>query len=260
MNPMRTLLTVALLSLLPLGARAADPAAVVAAKRKLADAVNTSDPKSLQEARAAFVALSAAEPANADLHTWAALATWRVVPRLQDDDQKRALAIGEDGLAHCEQALKADPKHAMALGLKGALQGMLIGLKPAMMMAWGMESGANLRRAMELAPGEPRLKLLSAIGTFHTPVAFGGGAKKAMPEIDEAITLFERAATPDSTAPDWGREDAWTWKGVAHQRLGENTAARDAFRRALELNPSTAWVKHVLLPGIEAEIAKGGGS
>lgn len=240
----------------PSGAAPADPAGLVAAKRALAAAVNGGDGAAALEARARFAALAASHDRDPDLHAWVALAAWRALPLVQATDRKRAKQIGEDGLAHCDRALALDARHAPALALKGGLQGMMIGLDPGAMMTLGPASGENLGRARELAPRDPRVRLLEAIGTFHRPAMFGGGAKRALPELEDALALFAAEPAADSTAFDWGHDDAWTWKGRAHAELKQPAEAVAAYRRALERNPRNGWVRTVLLPA--AEKAAGG--
>ena len=234
-------------------ALALDRAAVAAARRDLQSAVNQGDPAALASVRARFAAMSQAEPGDALLHYWVAVASWRALPLQRD--KKLAERMGDDALEHLEKALIAEPKFAEALAVKGGIQGMLISYKPGAMMTLGPQSGANLGRAVSLQPDNPRIHLLAGVGKFHTPAAFGGGAKSAVEEFRRAQELFAKESVADSTAPDWGRDDACLWEGRAAMQMKDYAAARDAYRLALTANPANGWVRTTLLPAAEQALA-----
>lgn len=240
---------------LPVPARAFDAATVAAARHDLQAAVNHGDLAALLAVRARFAALSAAEPDVAVLHDWTAYATWRALPLQMQKDRKVAEKLGDDAIAHAEKALAADPKDAEALAILGGLQGLMTGLRPADMMTLGPQSGANLARAASLAPANPRVALLQGIGDLHKPAQFGGGPEVALPDFRRAQELFAKESVTDTTALDWGRDDAFLWEGQALAGQNEWEKARDAYRRALEVNPANGWVRTSLLPGAEKKLA-----
>jgi len=240
---------------LPAPARAFDAGAVAAARRELQAAVDHGDLAAMLAARAHFAAVSAAEPDAALLHDWTAYATWRALPLETQKDRKVAEKLGDDAIAHAEKALATDPKDAEALAILGGLQGLMTGLRPADMMTLGPQSGANLARAAALAPANPRVALLQGIGDLHKPAQFGGGPEVALPDFRRAQELFAKESIADTTAPDWGRDDAFLWEGQALARMNEWEKARDAFRHALAANPGNGWVRKSLLPDAEKKLA-----
>ncbi|HVP38526.1 MAG TPA: hypothetical protein VMS93_05010 [Candidatus Saccharimonadales bacterium] len=225
-----------------------DPAASASAWRDLQAGANRADAATLLRAQGAFEALAEADPSSAALRCGVALADWRVVPLLlrQESTRAQAQAAVESGLAQCEAVLQKQPGHPLALALKGSLQAFLVGLQPEQAMTMGMESGANLKRASELAPANPRVQLLEAIYTLHKPGFVGGGADKALPEFLRAVELFRDDAPGDSTAPAWGRDDALLWAGRAAAQLGRAQEAHDFYRRAVEANPANGWARQLL--------------
>lgn len=239
-------------------ALAADPAAIASARRSLQDAFNRGNAPALVKARARFAALSAAEPNSAVLHTWVALADWRAVPLVGRSDKAQAEKLGNDGLAHCDQALALDPKMADAMALKGGLQGMLISFRPSSAMTLGPESVANISRALGMSPDNPRAWLLDGIGALNKPALFGGGPKLAGPKLKKAQELFAAAdsAGADSAAFDYGHDDAWVWGGRSAMKAKDYAAAKTQFEKALEINPANGWVRSTLLPEAIAAAAK----
>jgi tetratricopeptide (TPR) repeat protein len=229
-------------------AAAADPGAVAAAWRDLASGVNQGSAPAMLGAQEAFSALSEADPSSAALHRGVALAGWRATPLLlnQESTRPQARAALDAGLAHCDAALKLDAADAEALALKGSLQAFVLSLEPGSAMTLGPECGANLKRAVTLAPKDPRVHLLQAIFTLHAPAFFGGGADKALPGFARAIELFATDAPGDSTAPAWGRDDALLWAGQAEAKLGHTKEAGEYYQRALAANPSNGWVRQLM--------------
>jgi tetratricopeptide (TPR) repeat protein len=166
-------------------------------------------------------------------------------------DAEKAGRLGDDALDRLEKLTAAEPRNAEALALTGAIQGLVISLKPAEMMTLGPQSFANLAHAVAIAPDDPRTHLLTGISRLHEPQEYGGGPQAALAEFQRAQELFAKAAPADSTAADWGRDDAFLWEGRARMQLRDFAAARDAFRRALAANAGNQWVRMRLLPAAE---------
>ncbi|MGH7726721.1 MAG: hypothetical protein ACREOU_14945 [Candidatus Eiseniibacteriota bacterium] len=247
-------------------ARAADAQAVRAAKGALQKAVNQGSPEGILAARNQFATLSAAEPSNAQLHYWVALADWRVVPILsgRNKDKKSAVRYCKDGLEECERALKADEKFAEALALKAGLQGLSISLEMNSGMTMGMQMGMTMNRARDMAPKNPRILFLDGVNTLYTPEFVGGGSKKSLEKLEKAMELFAaEAAAPapaDPLTPDWGRDDVYVWAGRAAVEGERYADAKTFYKKALEINPENGWVEHALLPALEKKMTEKGNS
>jgi len=234
----------------------ADPGAVAGAKRALQEGMNHGDTQRMLKARGQLLGLLAAEPDSPLLHYWVAFADWRLVPMLLGHEAAVPKRHCEEGLAQCDAALKADPRFAGALALKAGLQGMAIQFNGAAAITLAPQMAANMARAVELAPADPRIRLIDGIDTFHTPSFFGGGADKALPKLKQAQALYATEAVADSTAPDWGRDDAFVWAGRCAMQLRDFAGARDFFHQALDANPANGWVRTSLLPAAEDSLAR----
>ena len=237
-------------------ALAADPHTIIAAKQLLQNGMNHGNPALMLKARGQFMSLLAAEPEAPALHYWVAVTDWRVVPILASQDRDGAKRYCDEGLAHCDAALKADPRMAEALAVKAGLQGLAINFNGAAAMTLGPTLRANMGRAVEMAPSNPRIRLLDGINTLHMPEFFGGGADKALEKLKQANALFAAESVADSTAPDWGRDDAFLWAGRCAMMLKDYAAARDYFQHALGTNPANGWVRTGLLPAALDSLAK----
>ena len=252
----RSLLILLLAGALTRPALAADPHTLVAAKQLLQSGMNHGDAALMLKARGQFMGLLAAEPEAAALHYWVAVTDWRVVPMIAGKNRDSAKRYCGEGLAQCDAALKADPRMAEALAVKAGLQGLAINFNGAAAISLGPALGANMGRAIEMAPSNPRIRLLDGINTLHMPAFFGGGADKALEKFKQAQALFAAESVADSTAPDWGRDDAFLWAGRCAMTLKDYAAARDYFQHALDSNPDNGWVRTGLLPAAADSLAK----
>jgi hypothetical protein len=63
----------------------------------------------------------------------------------------------------------------------------------------------DLESAKDLNPDNPRMYHLRGISTYHTPKAYGGGAKAALPYFEKAATLYDKETDSDITKPSWGK-------------------------------------------------------
>ncbi len=85
-----------------------------------------------------------------------------------------------------------------------------------------------MRKAGQLAPGNPRVLLLRNLCTVgaDTPAAWR-----------EVVAAFEAAPPRTAGRPDWGHAESLALLGASFLRHGEPLAARDALERALVLAP-----------------------
>lgn len=241
-------------------ARAATPPGVTPPAADPAEALiqagfDHGDAAAILKARGALLGRLAGQPKSASLHYWVAVAAWRAVPLLSAKDKDAARRICEDGLAHCDAALEADPRMAEALALKAGLQGLSIQFDGASAMVVGPLMASNMGRAVGMAPDDPRIQLLDGINTLHTPAFFGGGPDKALAKLTSALELFA-SETRDSTLARWGHDDAHAWAGRAEAGREHFAAAREHYLRALAINPANGWVRTGLLPEVERALAK----
>jgi tetratricopeptide (TPR) repeat protein len=139
---------------------------------------------------------------------------------------------------------------AETYALRSSVLGQLIGSNPLRGMTLGPRSNNAMERAVELGPNNPRVWLLRGIGAMFTPSMFGGGLDKAEEHLTKALALFPND-NPAPPLPAWGHAEVHIWIGQLHKRRNRIDDARQAYNRALELDPDNGWVKHVLLPALD---------
>jgi tetratricopeptide (TPR) repeat protein len=136
--------------------------------------------------------------------------------------------------------------------LRSSIYGQLIGVDPGPItaMRYGPRADDLMEQAMKAGPPNARVYLMRGIGLLYKPRLFGGGADKAERDILKAIELLA-SDHPPAPQPVWGRLDAWAFLGQAYAEQGNKEKAREAYQKALEIEPESGWVRHVLLPALE---------
>ena len=167
-------------------------------------------------------------------------------------DKEKSPASFDSAIVHLEKALQINDNDAESHALLASCYGMQIAFSPLSGIWRGPKSGSEMSKAKNLALENPRGALLGAIGTY-TPALFGGGKEKGLEAFKEAVKLFDQWKTVDSLQPDWGKEQVYTWIGIAYLDRKETILARKAFEKALETNPDYGWVKYVLMKKVASE-------
>lgn len=125
------------------------------------------------------------------------------------------------------------------------LTGLEIGRRPWKGVWLGWRWSAELGRAAELAPDNPRVALMAGVAAYHAPGAFGGGLDRAERHLAAAIEAFVRDSAR-APHPAWGRAEAHVWLGRVRERQGRTSEARDLYAEALEISPNYVRARRLL--------------
>lgn len=190
------------------------------------------------------------ESARGDLqvlvHYYGAYAAYRAA-ELDDDLEYRVGVLLDRCVDEARKAIRLDAEFAEAHALVGACHGLAAARRPLSAIVAGNFSARELRRAMALAPDNPRVLLLNAVTQRRRTSDGAFRDEQAGRQLREAIRLFESAAPADGVAaPGWGEAEA-------HLRLAElalsrqaHSAARDHLERALLIAPDYKQVQALL--------------
>ena len=227
---------------------------LVSGKQMLQAGENAGDLDAMYASRATFERALADTSLAAWGHYYIALADYRIVDLLLAEGDENKDAASEHLKAtveHLKEATEVDPQSAEAYALLSSAYGRQIALSPIKGMLLGRRAGKALKKAMQLAPDNPRVVLSAAISDFNTPKMFGGSKEKGLQGFQRAAELFAQEDPVNPIHPVWGHSRTYAWLGIAYQDRGELELARAAFEKALEINPGFGWVKYVLLPELE---------
>ncbi len=166
------------------------------------------------------------------------------IPGISEDQKEKYL---DKAIEMFEEAVEVDSEFAEAQAMLGSCygqkaDGILSGMK------YGPKSDEAMKRAKELAPDNPRVVMLDAIGTLFKPAMFGGSIDGAIKGFKRAIELYDQWQLPNAFAPRWGSAEVYAWLGQAYAMDEQYEKAREAYRRGLEVKPGYPWIKNVLLP------------
>jgi tetratricopeptide (TPR) repeat protein len=229
---------------------------IVQAKRLLARAVNEAKRDLFVQAKTMLEPLANNENNGSLAHYYLGYIGYQMGVVVERMDKERAVAYLDTAVEHLEAAIQKDERLAEAYALLSSCYGIKISFSPLKGIILGPKSGSLMGKAKSLAPENPRVALLDAIGTYNTPAIFGGGKDKGFAGFKKAAELFDRWKDADSLQPSWGREEVYAWVGIAHLDRNEPIMARRAFEKALEINPDYGWVKWVLMPRVAAQEGK----
>ena len=232
--------------------------------RSIASAVVRNDAAALETIRRQIQdELAESEEPSADRGDYTlAYVNWRLAnlyptqgEGIDKQTKKANKTIREPLLKEAEAVLKAlverDPEDAESHALLGTVYGARISSMWSGMRL-GPRADKSLKRALELAPDNPRVAFQLGVGAFFKPGMFGGGDDKAQAELERALELFAQQP-PGAPWPHWGHVDAWIWLGQVHAKRKEWAQARTAYERALELEPDHVFVRDELLPQLDRQ-------
>jgi Flp pilus assembly protein TadD len=150
---------------------------------------------------------------------------------MHDKDAGHQAAVR--GIQAAERAIALQPKDAenyrvLATLCGQAITNILSGLN------YGPRAKDAINKAVSLAPKSSPVWVARGVGNYYMPAQFGGGAAQATADFRKAIEL------------DANNAEAWVWLGIALRKQNQDAAARQAFGKALELDPNRIWVRQQL--------------
>ncbi|MBW3515849.1 hypothetical protein KO537_14150 [Shewanella sp. NKUCC01_JLK] len=140
------------------------------------------------------------------------------------------------------EALETSQANAESLALLSSVYGMQIALDNSKGATLGMKSAKAIASAEQLEPQNPRVALIKAIAAYNTPAIFGGSMQNAK---TLATTAIERFAQPCDNIC-WGEAEAYTWRGLAKQELGDSQGAIEDWQQAIKVQADYGWAKFLL--------------
>jgi cytochrome c-type biogenesis protein CcmH/NrfG len=144
-------------------------------------------------------------------------------------DKKAATAALERAIDAVQRSIQLNDNSADAHSLLADLYGRKISLGTTMFAGsrFGPKVGEQNKRALALDDKNPRVWASLGRQYLTAPKAFGG-------DIPKAIDSFQKSLALDPT-----QDETWVWLAKAYEKQPDKPKARDALRRALQLNPQS---------------------
>jgi tetratricopeptide (TPR) repeat protein len=210
-------------------------ASLAAASSELESARDRQDRAALEKMGGALAAAAEKDPGNADRFYRAALAySYLAEVALEVRDKSQAQKSAEVGIRLAEKAIHLKPNTAEYHRVLGTLCGQVIPANVLAGFSYGKRARDAVNRAIELDPSSSQAYLARGVGNYYLPPALGGGPDAAVRDFRKAIELEPKLA------------EAYLWLGLGLRKLHRNAEARQAFSKALELDPNRIWTKQQL--------------
>jgi tetratricopeptide (TPR) repeat protein len=181
---------------------------------------------------------TAAEKKPDDANGWykAAIAwSYAAEVAMEVRDKNGAMKAAETGAGAAEKAIALNGKNADYYRVLGTLCGQVIPANPIMgALSYGKRAKEALDKAIEMDPKSARAWVAHGVGNYYLPASFGGGPENAINDFKRAIALDPKSA------------DAYLWMGIALKKMHQNTQAREALSKSLQLDPDRIWTKDQL--------------
>ena len=223
----------------------------VEGKELLQQAIDSSNPDQLHKARKLF------EQARQNSHHeefalyYLALCEYRLATLFAATPDEQTQCINRT-IEHLKGAIELEDNFSDAHALLASAYGQKLGLKPHLGMALGPETKRVLEKSKRLEGNNPRVVLIDGMSDYYTPSMFGGDKQRAISKMEHALELFAKEEIRDPFQPSWGYDEACAQLGIMRQEAGDIEGAREAFVKALDVNPNNGWVKSQLLPGLDS--------
>jgi len=165
-------------------------------------------------------------------------------PRKNDPGKNETRQMVERCVRSLGLALEAQKDFADALALQSACLDQLADLRSWRTPLAGSKSASQLRKALQLAPKNPRVLLLEAISDYENPKS--ADAPRSCDKFKNTAAMFETERANVDQVPGWGAAEAYTWLGRCYLDNGDAVPARDALERALLIAPEFGQAKRLL--------------
>lgn len=166
--------------------------------------------------------------------------------RKNDRSKNEARQTVERCVASLDRALEAQSNFPDALALQSACLRQLAELSSWRAPLAAPKSASQLHRALQIAPRNPRVLLLEAIGDYEHSETSGDDAQHPCAKFKAAAAVFEAERADVDQVPGWGAAEAYMWLGRCYLDSGDGNAARDALERALLIAPEFGQARRLL--------------
>jgi tetratricopeptide (TPR) repeat protein len=153
---------------------------------------------------------------------------------LELHDKNQAERVAESGIKAAERAIAINPRNAEYYRVLGTLCGQVVPASVLSAFSYGKRAREAIDKALELDPKSPEAYLARGVGNYYLPDALGGGAAVAVPDFRKAAELDPSSA------------EAYLWVGLALRKEHHNVEARQAFEKAMRLDPARIWIRQQL--------------
>jgi len=208
-------------------------------KELLKKGLDTWDPEPIKKARDELLGFMVKEKQESlYLLYYIALCDYRLINYyFASSEMAKAETFINESQKYLEKAMEMAPKFGELDALYASTLSFEIALHNEKAMSLGFQIFQYFGEALEKNPNNPRIHLLKGLSDLFTPEEYGGGPDTAIQTLNKSVELFEKEDIKDFMKPSWGKDEAYTFLGMAYNQIGERDSAEGFYRKALETNP-----------------------
>ncbi len=238
-------LAVALLGWLAAGVAKADDGQWRDTESRIQYAYDTQDVRGLTNVAAA---IDAEESKDQWQGYYAALASWRLaqLATLHPDPRGPTVAQLAERCTRALDRVLQQGDFAEGLALRAVCAAAPLAGGGLHVPFAGHGPRKDLDRALALAPKNPRVLLLDALGDYEFAAALNGNKERALPKLRRAVAAFEAERGGAEKLPGWGASEAYYYLGRDLLEQQDPVGARDALEHALLLAPEYAQARALM--------------
>jgi hypothetical protein len=180
---------------------------------------------------------------------YAGLLDWRLAQLAQHADAaagETAAHFAQQCVTELDTALAIQADFAEGLALRSACLATPMQSAGTHAPFAARRARKDLERALQLAPRNPRVLLLDAMGDYELAADQGGNKDRALPKLRQAVAAFEAERRENEPVPGWGVAEAWLLLARDLFDHGDPVASRDALEHALLIAPEYAQARRLL--------------
>jgi hypothetical protein len=148
-------------------------------------------------------------------------------------------------VTHLDAAVAAGEDFAEGLALRAACRlAPLVSGEGASLAAH--RAHKDISRALQLAPGNPRVLLIDALSDYQLPPSSGGNKERALVKLRHAMAAFEAERRETQRVPGWGAAEAYMFLARDLLDHSDPVAARDVLEQALLSAPEFAQARRLM--------------
>jgi len=150
-------------------------------------------------------------------------------------DKHKSESFAEAGMGMAQKLTAAGANNAEYHRLLGELCGQVIPANPIFgALKYGQCARDEIDKALQLDSTLALAYVSRGVGNYYLPSSMGGGLDIALKDFDKALSIDPKLS------------EAYLWKGITLRKANRNGEARQAFQKALEVNPQRLWAKQQL--------------
>lgn len=222
--------------------------AMLKAKKNLKSATNKFDEKSLLKVRGEFERILQLKKHQWLIHYYLAYIDYNLAMtgmRGEERDMGKIKKYNLSGFEQLNKSIDMRDDFADSYVLKIALNFNRWIYEQDKMNDIMSETEQAEKQALKLDSLNPRFYLMKGMSSYYTPEMFGGGAPKAVIELEKSCKIFETRKEIEDFYPDWGRDFSYGLLVMAYLKRnndGDIDKAGEYFQKGLELEPESGFL------------------